>query len=332
MALRAPGRFPLAALPTPLVRAHRLERELDSPPVFFKRDDLTGFALAGNKARKLEFLLSDALARNCDVLVTGGGPGSNHCAATAAAAQVAGLGCSLVMYGTPDGVHPNLALARTFGAEVSFTGDVERRSVDTALDEAAEALVAEGRRPYVIPRGGATALGATGYWHAAQELAVQLPPDLTPEVVVVATGSCGTQAGLVAGSLAARAGWRVVGAAVSRSPAECRERVLGLASGCAGLMGSPSPAPEDIEVIDARGPGYGMWSQAALEAADMAARSEGVILDPVFTAKAFSVLLMLIEGGLTQPSVFVHTGGIPSALNAWARDDVAGRETDGSRA
>lgn len=315
------------------MRAHRLERALGSPPVFLKRDDQTGFALAGNKARKLEFLLADALAGNCDVLVTGGGPGSNHCQATAAAARVAGLGCKLVLYGnTPDDVHPNLALARSFGAEVVFTDDNERSSVDPALEEAAAALEARGRRPYVIPRGGATGLGAAGYWHAARELDAQLPPHLAPEVVIVATGSCGTQAGLVAGSLASGAGWRVIGAAVSRTPKECRGRVLELATECAQMMGSSPPTPEHIEVIDARGPGYGMWSRAALEAAELAARCEGVILDPVFTAKAFSVLLELIEGGLTRPSVFVHTGGIPSALVDRMRVGDAGKETGDWRA
>lgn len=327
MALRAPDRFPLAALPTPLVRAHRLERALASPPVFLKRDDLTGFATAGNKARKLEFLLADAAARRCDVLITGGGPGSNHCQATAAAARVAGLACELVMYGNaPEVVHPNLALARSFGAEVTFTGDDDRSSVDRVLEEVAGAMKAAGRHPYVIPRGGATGLGAAGYWHAAGELTAQLPPGLAPEVVVVATGSCGTQAGLVAGSLAAGANWRVVGAAVSRSPVHCRERVLELATECAQIMGSPPPAPEDVEVVDARGPGYGLWSQAAREAADLAARSEGVILDPVFTAKAFATLLELIGTGLKQPAVFVHTGGMPSALFDRVQADSAGRK------
>ena len=196
MALKLPDRYPLAALPTPLVRSRRLERMLDSPPILVKRDDLTGFALAGNKARKLEFLLGDALAGGCDVLVTGGGPGSNHCQATAVAARVAGLSCHLVMYGTERApVHPNLALARCLGATVSFTGHDDRGSVDPALAKVADGLAAAGRRPYVIPRGGATAVGAAGYGLAVAELADQLRSlEMEPEIVVVATGSCGTQA------------------------------------------------------------------------------------------------------------------------------------------
>ena len=218
MALKLPDRYPLATLPTPLVRSRRLERALDSPPILVKRDDLTGFALAGNKARKLEFLLGDALAGGCDVLVTGGGPGSNHCQATAAAARVAGLSCHLVMYGTERApVHPNLALARCLGARVSFTGQDDRGSVDPALAEVADGLAAAGHRPYVIPRGGATAVGAAGYGLAVAELAGQLRSlEMEPEIVIVATGSCGTQAGLLAGVTAHSLPWRIVGATVSR--------------------------------------------------------------------------------------------------------------------
>jgi 1-aminocyclopropane-1-carboxylate deaminase/D-cysteine desulfhydrase-like pyridoxal-dependent ACC family enzyme len=198
------ARFPLAALPTPLLRAERLERALGAPPVYLKRDDLTGFALAGNKARQLELLVGEAAARGCDSLVTGGGPGSNFCQAAAAAARVAGLRCVLVLYGTEPSPSPtNLALARAFGAEVRFTGRPERESVDPALAAAAAELTAGGRRPYLVPRGGATAVGAAGYALAVAELAAQLEAErVTPELVLVATGSGGTQAGLVAGTLA----------------------------------------------------------------------------------------------------------------------------------
>ena len=220
MALKLPDRYPLAALPTPLVRSRRLERVLDSPPILVKRDDLTGFALAGNKARKLEFLPGDALAGGCDVLVTGGGPGSNHCQATTAAARVAGLSCHLVMYGTERApVHPNLALARCLDATVSFTGQDDRGSVDPTLAEVTDGLAAAGHHPYVIPRGGATAVGAAGYGLAVAELAGQLRSlEIEPEIVIVATGSCGTQAGLLAGVTAHSLPWRIVGATVSGPP------------------------------------------------------------------------------------------------------------------
>jgi len=316
VALTLPDRYPLAALPTPLTRSIRLERVLDSPPILVKRDDLTGFALAGNKARKLEFLLGDALAGGCDVLVTGGGPGSNHCQATAAAAHVAGLSCHLVMYGTePARSHPNLALARRLGATVSFTAQADRASVDPALAEVAEGLAAAGHRPYVIPRGGATAVGAAGYGLAVAELAGQLTSlGLEPEIVVVAAGSCGTQAGLLAGVTAHSLPWRVLGATVSRPPTECRERVLRLARECGALLGGPLAEAGRVEVRDARGPGYGTASMAGTQAACLAASAEGLLLDPVYTAKAFGELLSLIRAGLQGPAVFVHTGGTPAAV------------------
>jgi 1-aminocyclopropane-1-carboxylate deaminase/D-cysteine desulfhydrase-like pyridoxal-dependent ACC family enzyme len=309
-------RLSLAALPTPLVRARRLERHLGHSDLYVKRDDLTGFALAGNKARKLEFLLGDAVARGCDVLVTGGGPSSNHCQGAAVAAATVGLQCCLVMYGRePVEAHPNLALARSCGATVRFTGDPDRGSVDRALQRVASELEAAGRMPYVVPRGGASPVGALGYALAVEELAVQLAAkSVEPDVVIVATGSCGTQAGLVAGIVAGGHPWRVIGASVSREVAECRKRVLELAIECARLGGSPSPVPERIEVIDARGPGYGVVSHAAVRAARVAAQTEGMILDPVFTAKSFGAFLDLVDHGAVGPAVFIHTGGTPSAI------------------
>jgi len=310
-------RFPLATLPTPLQRALRLEEELAGPPIWVKRDDLTGFALAGNKARKLEFLVADALAQGCDVLLTGGGPGSNHCQATAAAARVAGLGIRLVLYGREPAAPPgNLRLALALGADVTFTGDDDRASVDAGLERSAAEVRAAGRRPYVIPRGGATALGAAGYALAVDELAEQLRRrDVESPTVVVATGSCGTQAGLVAGAAAHGLPWRIVGASTSRPPEECRERVLGIGTGCADLLGTTRPEPDRIEVLDARGTGYRRPSPEAREAADIAARTEGLLLDPVFTAKAMGVLIRMVREGMGETSVFVHTGGVPALFD-----------------
>lgn len=312
-----PPRFPLASLPTPLVPARRLADAIGSAPILVKRDDLTGFALAGNKARKLELLVGDALAVGADALVTGGGAGSNHCQATAAAARVAGLACVLVMYGrAPAREHPNLRLARAFGAEVRFTGDPDRRSVDRGLDAVAEELAVAGRRPYVIPRGGASALGAAAYALAVPELVGQLAAEaVEPAVVIVAAGSCGTHAGLLAGTLAGGHPWRVVGAAVSRSVAESRTRVLELSRACAELLGTRAAIEGDVEVADAIGPGYGVPSRAGVAAARLGARTEGLLLDPVFTAKALGALLAMVREGLGGPAVFVHTGGVPSVLH-----------------
>ncbi len=323
MALSGPDRYPLAALPTPLVRARRLERALASPPIYVKRDDLTGFALTGNKARKLEYLIADALAGGCDVLVTGGGPGSNHCRAAAAAARVAGLACSLVMYGRePQPIPVNLGMIRGFGAEVRFTGDPDRGSVDAWLDRTAASLRADGRNPYVVPRGGATPLGAVGYARAVEELGAQLAAaGIEPAVLVVATGSCGTQAGLVSGVVAAGRAWRVVGASVSRPVEECRRRVLDLSRGCASLLGTAAPEERHVEVVDARGPGYGTPSPEGEEAARLAADTEGLLLDPVFTAKGMAVLVRMAREGLGGPAVFLHTGGVVAAVQRHITSD-----------
>lgn len=342
---RPPQRFPLVAMPTPLQRARRLEAALGSPPLYVKRDDLTGFAVAGNKARKLEFLIADALELGADVVLTGGGPGSNHCHATAAAARVADLDCVLLYYGdAPDDEPPGLRFARGFGPEVRFTGDPRRESVDDGLGVLADRLRASGRRPYVIPRGGATALGAAAYAVAAEEFAAQVDElGVRPSMIVVANGSGGTQAGLLAGTVATGGRWRVVGASVSRPVDECRERVLRLARDAAKVYGWPAAEAGDVEVRDARHPGYGVPSEAGDEAALLAAHREGLLLDPVFTAKAMAETFRLVSagsgasgasgtsgasgaiegmediGGMDGPIVFWHTGGLLAALQAALR-------------
>lgn len=325
--LQAPPRFPLVLGPTPLQRAERLGAALGIATLLVKRDDLTGFAVAGNKARKLELLLAAALAADAEVLVTGGGPGSNHIAAAAAAARVAGLGCVLVLYGTPPAEPPaTLVLAHRFGATVRYTGVAERASVDAALDPAAEAVRARGKRPYVVPRGGATALGSAAYVSAAAELADQLASvGMRRATVVVATGSCGTQAGLVAAAAGLGLPWRIVGAAVSRPVDECRRRVLALAADVAELLALPAAGEDAVDVRDARGPGYGQASASGQAAADLAARSEGLLLDPVYTAKALACLRDEAGAGLDGPVVFWHTGGLPAALAERRTGDTDGR-------
>ena len=300
-------RFPLATLPTPLVRARRH----GGGRLYVKRDDLSGFAGAGHKARPLEFLVGAALAGGCDVLVTGGGPGSNFCAAAAAAASAAGIGCELVLYGDePARRHPNLALALTCGAGVRYTGDPVRSSVDTAIVEVAAELEAAGRRPYAVPRGGAIAAGTVGMVVAAEELAAQLDEaSVEPEVVVIASGSGTTVAGLSVGTVACAGTWRVLGASVSRPVETARPEITALAERCASLLGV-EPGP--FELVDARGAGFGIASEAGERAAANALRIEGLLLDPVYTAKAFAVVLDLLDAG-TGPIVFWHTGGILAA-------------------
>ncbi len=304
-------RFPLAVLPTPLVSAPRLARALGCGDLWVKRDDLTGFMLAGNKARQLERLVGSALAQGADTLVGGGGPASNFAAAVAAVAQVAGLRCRLVLYGDDGSTHPNLALMRWHGAEVQFTGDPDRASVDHGLARIEAEVRADGGVPYVVPRGGATVVGALAYVEAGLEIVQQCDSlGIRPATVLVAAGSGGTAAGLVAASGAAS--WRVVAAAVSRSVAETAERVFSLAAVAAAVRRLPAPAEADTDVRDAMGPGYGVPSAAGERAAELAASTEGLLLDPVFSAKALG--LLLTEPKLPEPIVFWHTGGHAAAL------------------
>ena len=304
------ARIRLAVLPTPLVAAPRLAEALGAGTLYVKRDDLTGFAFAGNKARPLEFLLAAAIADGADTLVTGGAPGSNFCAAAAAAAQRAGLRCELVIAGSPSPPGPALALAMSCGATIRWTGAPERESVDAGLPRAAAELAARGQRPYLIPRGGATGLGAVGYALAARELHEQLAGHGVDSArVVVAVGSGGTLAGLVAGHVLLGRPWTLVGASVSRPPEETAGRVLALARECLGAIGPPlrrSAEAGDIVVADARGPGHGLPSPEGTAAAEQAMRTEGLMVDPVYTAKALALVPRYAEGGNV---VFWHTGG-----------------------
>jgi len=305
----------LALLPTPLVETPRLADALGlDGPLLVKRDDLTGFAVAGNKARQLGPLLTDARAQQADVLVTGGSTGSNFIQAATAAAAWAGLRCVLVLAGSAGArpVHPNLAAARAWGAELRFTGDPARDSVDRALPVVAGELAAAGRRPYVVPRGGASPVGASGYRDAVDEVLPQLA-GLRP-VVVVATGAGGTLAGLVAGNVASGRPLRVVGASVSRPPGEVADRVLDLARRVAELRAEPAPVAADVELVDARGPGHALPSPEGETAAATALRAAGLVLDPVYTAKALAALPAVAAG---RPALFWHTGGLLDAVAGW---------------
>ena len=306
-------RFPLGVLPTPLVRADRLRAALGCGPLWLKRDDLTGFGVAGNKVRALEHLLGDARARGCDVLVTGGGPDSNFVAAAAQAARVAGLGCELVVWGDPRGT-TNLALATAAGARIHPLGCDERERVDGEVERLGAELAQQGRRPLAVPRGGSTPVGATGFAYAAQEVVAQWVEPAAP-TVVIPVGSGGSVAGLLAGL--AEVGWPVLGASVSRPPEEITATVLALAAETAGLLGTPPPRAERLTVVDARGPGFGVASPADRVAADLVLRTEGVLLDDTYGAKAAAVAMEHVASDPTRPTrptLLWLTGGLVSAL------------------
>jgi len=227
--------------------------------------------------------------------------------------------CELVYAGSadaPDADHPNALAARRWGAHVRWTDDPDRSSVDSGLDKAADALRAGGCTPYVMPRGGATPLGAVGYFRAAGELAEQLDG---PALIVIAVGSGGTFAGLLAGAKALGQPWTIVGASVSRPPEETAARVLALATGCAELMGTQAPDRSDVRIHDARGPGHGRPSPEGERATEIALRTEGLILDPVYTAKALGALpaIRRSHAGHDLTTVFWHTGGLLDAVHEW---------------
>ncbi len=306
-------RVRLGTLPTPLHPAPALSAKL-GVEIWFKRDDLTGFGLGGNKVRGLEYLLGDAERQGCDVLVTAGGPQSNWAMLAALAARTRGLDSVLVSFGDPVDPVGNHALAVLAGAEVRFTGDPDRASADAGVDAVCDELRAAGRCPYGVHRGGATGVGALGYVAAALELAGQIHESgRHPRELWLATGSCGTHAGLVAGQAWLRPSHTVVGVTVSRPAAECRERVARIAAEAAAMIGTPLPDREPTVVDGFLGPAKGSRSADGDEAARLVARLEGVFLDPVFAAKAMAGLVAACRAGtVTGPVVFLVSGGAPT--------------------
>ena len=315
MAVTAPPRVPLATLPTPLRPARRLAAALGmAGPLLVKRDDLTGFAFGGNKVRQLELLLGQAQQQAADVLLTGGAVGSNFVTTAAVAALHAGLRNVVVIAGEPRPAtaHPNLAAALAFGAEPRWTGDPDRASIDVLQPLVAAELAADGGRPYLVPRGGADACGATGYRLAYDEMYEQVVAHGgPPPTVVVAVGSGGTLAGLVAGSVARGRPFPLVGISVSRPPDQVAPAVLALSREVALATGGPLPEPPDVQLVDGRGPGHGLPSEAGRAAARAALRAEGLVLDPVYTAKTLAALPAVVGTG---PALFWHTGGLLDAV------------------
>jgi D-cysteine desulfhydrase len=306
-------RVPLVLGPTPLHRAPRLSAEL-GVPVLFKRDDLTGVGLGGNKLRGLEYILADLRAHGCDALVTGAGPQSNWTMLAAMACLRYQIEPHVVCYGTAAADEGNMRLHRWLGVDVRFTGEEDRSSVDTGIEAVAAGLRAAGRRPYAVPRGGATPLGALGYVRASAELAAQLDTlGEHPEALWVAAGSCATQAGLAAGAAMTNARYQVKGVTVSRPVAESRERVRELAAAAARLAGIDAPVAEPDVRDGWIGPGYGLPSAEGEAAARLVAAAEGVLLDPVFGAKAMAALIAACRAGRVRgPQLFLVSGGAPT--------------------
>lgn len=316
------ARFPrirLVHAPTPLEPMKRLSEALGGPNLWIKRDDCTGLATGGNKTRKLEFLMADALAQKAGTVITQGATQSNHARQTAAAAAKLGLACEILLEDRTGYAHDdyrrsgNVLLDRLFGASVEhFPGGTD---MDGAMARRADELRAQGRRPYVIPGGGSNAVGALGYVACALELAEQANAiDLPIDCVVHATGSSGTQAGLVAGFEGSRSGIPVLGIGVRAARAPQEEKVYALACATADLLGVAGAVSRASVVAncDYVGAGYGVPTPGMIEAVTMVARTEGIALDPVYSGKGMAGLIDLIRKGhfkRGQNVVFVHTGG-----------------------
>lgn len=302
-------RTQLATLPTPLVQARRLSDTL-GVEIWFKRDDLTGLGLGGNKVRALEYLIGAAEAEGADCLVTGGGSQSNWVMLAALAAASRGLDSHIVYFGSEGESEGNLALVRRIpGVRITFTEDPARSSVDAELDAIAHQLRSSGRRPYLVGRGGAGPVGALGYLSAVSELDDQLAASgLTDPTLWLAAGSCGTLAGLVAGQAISGRPKRIIGVTVHRPVDECEQRVASISSSTVDLIGAAAVQPVDWEI---RGSQLNRVSNALVcSAAELAIRTEGVFLDPEFGAPALAELIAVEHPG--DVVVFIVTGGAPT--------------------
>ncbi|WP_426024306.1 D-cysteine desulfhydrase [Brevundimonas sp. PWP3-1b1] len=311
------ARIRLAHLPTPLEPLPRLSEAL-GVDLWIKRDDCTGLAGGGNKTRKLEFLLGAAFEQDADTLVTQGAVQSNHVRQTAAAAAAHGLACEIILEErtgskASDYVgNGNVLLDRLFGASIrSVPGGTD---MVAELETTADAVRARGGKPYVIPGGGSNPIGALGYVDCAREIVVQADEmDLEVHRIVTATGSAGTHAGLVAGLAVMGADIPVLGIGV-RAPKEKQEaNVFKLAEETAALLGQPGRVTRERVVADCDyvGEGYGLIDQGVIDALTLAARTDGIVLDPVYSGKAMKGLIALARAGefRGETVVFLHTGG-----------------------
>ncbi|MBX3633982.1 MAG: D-cysteine desulfhydrase [Rubrivivax sp.] len=315
---------------TPLHPLPRFSAALgpDAPEVWIKRDDLLGLSPGGNKTRKLEFLVADALAQGADTLVTCGAPQSNHCRITLAAAVQEGLRCRFVIEERVPGsfredASGNHFLFRLMGVE-DLVVVPAGSDMAAAMQRVADELAAAGRRAYVIPGGGSNALGGLGYVACAQELQQQcFEQGVHFDEVVVGSGSSGTHGGLLAGFLGGRIGVPITGIGVSRDPADQEPLVWREAQAVCGLLGLDLQVPREA-VVSVGGywqPKYSLPNARMVEAVQLLARTEAILLDPVYTGKVMAGLIGLVRAGRWrrgQRVLFLHTGGMPSLFGSEA--------------
>lgn len=317
------SRFPrvrLAHLPTPLELMPRLSEQLGGPNIYVKRDDCTGLATGGNKTRKLEFVMADAVAKKADVIITQGAVQSNHVRQTAAAAGKLGMQCEVVFERRVKDASDayknsgNVLLDRILGANLR---DVEKGTdMDATMEQIAEDLRGKGKNPYIIPGGASNCIGALGYIGCALELIAQANEQgIVIDHVVHATGSAGTQAGLVTGLKASNSNIPLTGIGVNAPQDVQEEKVFKLAVETAEYVGAPGVVQREDVVAncDYVGEGYGIPTKAMIDAVLLLARLEGLLFDPVYSGKGLAGMIDLVGKGYFANAgniVFVHTGGV----------------------
>jgi D-cysteine desulfhydrase family pyridoxal phosphate-dependent enzyme len=312
-------RLRFAHLPTSIEPLPRLSAALAGPSLLVKRDDQTGLAMGGNKTRKLEFLLAEAQAHGARTIITAGAVQSNHCRQTAAAAARYGFDCILVLSGDlPASPSGNLLLDQLFGAEIISTSQVERdRTLKATFDAAWEA----GKRPYLVPYGGSNPTGACAYVYAIQELLDQCQVSTLrgcpPDWIVFPSSSGGTQAGMLVGARLFGFKGRILGISVDEPADALQSKVANLATATAEYLGGAFTFKPDEALVnsDYLGGGYGVMGEPEREAMAIFARTEGLIVDPVYTGRAAAGLIDLIRKGFFDKDehvLFWHTGGTPA--------------------
>jgi D-cysteine desulfhydrase len=324
MNIKSLPKVDLGYFPTPVAKLSSLSLELGGPEIFIKRDDLTGLAFGGNKTRKLEFIIGDALAEDCDTVITAGASQSNHCRQTAAAAAQLQLECHLVLGGDePETANGNLLLDNLLGSTIHWAGD-NRKGED--IPAVYSQLKAQGRKPYVVPYGGSNELGAYAFIRAMEELDQQVESNQFSSIIF-ASSSGGTHAGMMLGKALLKKDFDLVGVAIDKEEmngVSFDQFILDLVNKTSNLIEADMNFTDQDLILDHNyvGEGYGVIGDAEKEAISLMAKHEGILLDPVYTGRAMAGLIDMIRSGKFSKEdkvLFWHTGGAPS-LFAYAKE------------
>jgi D-cysteine desulfhydrase family pyridoxal phosphate-dependent enzyme len=324
LAERSPRRYGI--YPTPVHRLERFSRAIGRE-VWIKRDDLISVGVGGNKVRKLGYLVADALSQGADYLVSVGAEQSNHARCVAAVAAIEGLGCDLVLGGDPESpVVGNLLLDHMLGARIQFPGTDAWEELERVSLHVADQLRSNGKRPYVMPIGGSTPIGALGFVDAYLELREQLQvAGVTPSSIVHATSSGGTQSGLAIGAHLLGDATKIVGIGVAKTAGDLRAEIMEISEGCLNLLRADVGAPDITVVPGFLGRAYAETTPGSLEALQLLLRTEGILVDPVYTAKALHAVIGAPASVLGDgPIVFWHTGGMPAVFAPHFQKDLTG--------